>query len=226
MMASTAAERGCRFIDLFHEFRTDSSQPVTENGLHLNDLGYRRLAAAMEAGLNLPARNWSVHIAVDGTVKEADGVRVANARRDSAGLSFEATDDVLPLPLMDDGEPARSLAITGLSPGGYALFIDSRKVQTAKAEDWAAGQQIRGGPSAAQFEALREAIIEKNQLYFHHWRPQNFTYLFGFRKHEQGQNAPEVDKFLKLVAEKEAEIAKLRVPAPHKYELVREEVQP
>jgi hypothetical protein len=57
---------------------------------------------------------------------------------------------------------------------------------------------------------LREAIQQKNQLYFHRWRPQNFTYLFGFRKHEQGNNAVEIPQFDPLVAEAEEEIARLR----------------
>jgi lysophospholipase L1-like esterase len=57
---------------------------------------------------------------------------------------------------------------------------------------------------------LREAIRQKNQLYFHRWRPQNFTYLFGFRKHEQGNNAVEIPQFDPLVAEAEATIEELR----------------
>ena len=58
---------------------------------------------------------------------------------------------------------------------------------------------------------LRKAIVEKNRLYFYRWRPQNETYLFGFRKHEQGRNAKEVAQFDPLIAAKEQEIAKLRV---------------
>ncbi|MGE0376883.1 MAG: SGNH/GDSL hydrolase family protein [Planctomycetaceae bacterium] len=61
-------------------------------------------------------------------------------------------------------------------------------------------------PPAAE---LRAAIIAKNQLYFHRWRPQNFTYLFGFRKYEQGQNAAEVPRFDPLIAAAEARIAEL-----------------
>jgi lysophospholipase L1-like esterase len=72
---------------------------------------------------------------------------------------------------------------------------------------------------AEQEEKLRAAIIEKNRLYFHRWRPQNETYLFLFRKGEQGQNAPEIPKFDPLVAKQEEEIAKLRVPVKHTYEI-------
>lgn len=59
-------------------------------------------------------------------------------------------------------------------------------------------------------ESLREAIVAKNELFFHRWRPQNQTYLFGFRKHEQGQNAKEVAEFDPLVEKAEKEIAELR----------------
>ena len=61
--------------------------------------------------------------------------------------------------------------------------------------------------------SLRSAIIEKNTLFFHRWRPQNETYLRGFRKHEQGQNAKEIPLFDPLIAEKEKEIATLRKEA-------------
>jgi lysophospholipase L1-like esterase len=63
---------------------------------------------------------------------------------------------------------------------------------------------------AANAEPLREAIIEKNRLFFHKWRPANETYLFLFRKHEQGQNAKEMPMFDPLILEKEKEISVLK----------------
>jgi lysophospholipase L1-like esterase len=62
------------------------------------------------------------------------------------------------------------------------------------------------GTYSESLEPLRQAIRTKNELYFHRWRPQNETYLFGFRKHEQGKNAKEVAEFDPLVAAAEAEI--------------------
>jgi hypothetical protein len=49
-------------------------------------------------------------------------------------------------------------------------------------------------------------------LYFHRWRPQNITYLFGFRKHEQGQNAAEIPKFDPLIKALEDQISEVRNP--------------
>jgi lysophospholipase L1-like esterase len=59
-------------------------------------------------------------------------------------------------------------------------------------------------------EPLRQAVLAKNELFFHRWRPENETYLFGFRKHEQGKNAKEVAEFDPLVSKAEDEINKIR----------------
>ena len=65
--------------------------------------------------------------------------------------------------------------------------------------------------SAAQSNAaLTKMVLEKNRLFFHRWRPQNEIYLFGSRKHEQGNNGVEIPQFDPLIAEKEKQIAALR----------------
>lgn len=61
-----------------------------------------------------------------------------------------------------------------------------------------------------QLEPLRKAIVAKNEQFFNKWRPQNETYLFGFRKHEQGKNAKEIAEFDPFIEKAEAEIEKLR----------------
>lgn len=70
---------------------------------------------------------------------------------------------------------------------------------------WVAGME-----TVPTTEDLRAAIIAKNELFFHRWRPQNITYLTGFRKGEQGQNAKEIAQFDPLVEKAEKEIAELR----------------
>ncbi len=78
------------------------------------------------------------------------------------------------------------------------------------ADRWARAANNPDSPDGQALRNLREAIIEKNFLYFQNWRPQNVTYLFLFRKHEQGNNAGEVAEFQKLVVEQEKKIAELR----------------
>ena len=57
---------------------------------------------------------------------------------------------------------------------------------------------------------MKTAVIAKNKLFFHRWRPANETYLRLFRKHEQGQNAKELPMFDPIIAEKEQEIETLK----------------
>jgi len=61
-------------------------------------------------------------------------------------------------------------------------------------------------PSSSDLTSLREKIVEKNQLFFYRWRPQNETYLFGFRRGEQGKNGKEIPEFDPLIAAVEKEI--------------------
>lgn len=47
--------------------------------------------------------------------------------------------------------------------------------------------------------ALASLVLRKEELFFHRHRPQNETYLLLFRKHEQGNNAVELERFDPLV---------------------------
>jgi lysophospholipase L1-like esterase len=80
----------------------------------------------------------------------------------------------------------------------------------ATATQWLAALGV--APSTAptgKLDALRKAVVAKNEQFFNKWRPQNETYLFGFRKHEQGRNAKEIAEFDPFIAKAEDEIAKL-----------------
>ena len=101
-------------------------------------------------------------------------------------------------------------------PGQYELKIDGKSVVVADAADGKEESWCAAGPNIEQAQALRAAINRKNQLFFYRWRPQNITYLFGFRKHEQGNNAIEIPQFDPLVAEQEKVIARLKKPMPHR----------
>jgi hypothetical protein len=61
-----------------------------------------------------------------------------------------------------------------------------------------------------RLERMREEVVAKNEQFFHKWRPANFTYLFGFRKYEQGNNAVEMAQFDPFIARREEAIAELQ----------------
>ncbi len=73
----------------------------------------------------------------------------------------------------------------------------------------AADRQLPTGWATAA-EPLRKRINAKNELFFHRWRPANETYLFLFRRHEQGNNAAEIPQFDPLVAKAEAAVRATR----------------
>ncbi|MCE9612328.1 MAG: hypothetical protein K8R23_19185 [Chthoniobacter sp.] len=72
-------------------------------------------------------------------------------------------------------------------------------------------EQIRA--QLLQTDALRAAIIRKNELLFHQLRLTNSPDLVGVRRGERGQMAKETAQFDSLIAEAEAEIDRLKRPA-------------
>ncbi len=110
------------------------------------------------------------------------------------------------------------LSFEDLPPGRYSLKIDDEVIETLDGSEWSS-MDVSDGPDVNQREQLRQAIVRKNELYFHRWRPQNVTYLFGFRAHEQGNNAVEIPQFDPLIEEQEALIRELKHPVEHVWEL-------
>jgi lysophospholipase L1-like esterase len=225
-LRKVAGQRGYPFVDLFDLPGDDSRVHLTENGIHLSAYGYWRSALVLADALGVPQPPWRLDI--DAEKKTALAGSGTVAHEESGAIRFELIDAVLPVPSPPAESPAgtvvperqRLVRVHGLRPGRYQLRIDGKAAATAAAEDWTAGVELPNAPEREQTERLRAAIVAKNREYFYRWRPQNETYLFGFRKHEQGQNAVEVPKFEPIVAELEQEIARLRVPQAHKYELV------
>jgi len=233
MLEVVAAQRGFRYVDLYSLLPDGHAEqpscPLTDNGLHFTAYGYWRTAAALATGLELPPAIWSLDIDADGEELTAQGTTLSDLVREPGAVRWTTLDTTLPsAPAPEEardcghGGPARLVRARDLPAGRHTLKIDGEPVATATAEEWAAGVALATSPEVAQVEALRRAIVEKNELYFYRWRPQNETYLFGFRKHEQGQNAQEVPKFDPLVAEAEAKIVELAQPQPHRYELIAE----
>jgi hypothetical protein len=102
------------------------------------------------------------------------------------------------------GKNARDLTDDGLLPNeaGYR--------ELAKVFAFQLGRRDLENKDLSSWEPLRQLILKKNELYFHQYRPQNDTYLFGFRKHEQGQNAKEMPQFTKLIEELDEQINEMK----------------
>jgi len=234
LIRRVAAARDHDFIGLYDMIPEQRRSPVdrrlTDNGVHLNEFGYWTAADVItrSLGCSIRHRNTAISIGPDGIEPPNSGVALHNFEKTQSGCRFDLVADML-LPPRQPRETSRGRNISrpifsrfaniaGLEPGMYEISRDGMPLTKTRS-----GQIMQVPADGRPTEQLRQAIIEKNRLYFHRWRPQNETYLFGFRKHEQGQNAAEVPKFDPLVEELEAKIAKLRVPVKHTYELIRQE---
>ena len=230
-VASLAARRGDPYVNLFEllgkKLDPPAGGPLTDNGIHLTDYGYWRAAAVIEQALGLPPRRWQVEIDAERGNVAARGTSISDANISSTEIRFQALDACLPLPPAPVGSlnvavvMPSTLRIFGLASGRYALSCGDDQLATGTAQQFAAGIRLPAACDAARSEQLRQAIVTKNRLYFYRWRPQNDTYLFGFRRHEQGQNAAEIPQFDPLVDEQEAKIHALAVPVARSFRITR-----
>jgi lysophospholipase L1-like esterase len=113
--------------------------------------------------------------------------------------------------LMGTGNKSQKLTDNGihLTPYGYwraALAIEKGLGLPPRDVKWQPDGRIK--PELA--EKFRQLTVAKNVQVFNQWRPQNETYIFGFRRNEQGQNAREMPMFDKPIAELEAQMATVR----------------
>lgn len=204
---AVAESRGLPVIDLLKlDWKGVKSTDVSDNGLHFNSAGNRVVAAQLPALWFGPAEARGVK--VTGSNKgEATGGTIADLQATADSAKFNWTS----APATSAGT---TLQIAGLKDGTYAVLADGKEVARATASDLANGKTVLlSGPKyAAAVEALRQKVIEKDTMYFHRWRPQNVTYLFLFRKHEQGNNAKEVDEFESIVTKLDGEIHQLKQP--------------
>ena len=98
----------------------------------------------------------------------------------------------------------------GLSDDGIHLNRDGYRLAATILAKQLLGQESGRKADNESLNVIVEKTIDKNRMYFHRWRPQNVTYLFGFRKHEQGNNAKEVAEFEPIVQEMDAQIFDLK----------------
>ena len=132
-------------------------------------------------------------------------------------LPFFSLFDALAAPMATATAPAAKLTdngihlnSTGYRAAAYALE-DFLFGAAAPSNIPPATSAWRTSPAA---EPLRQAILRKNEWFFHRSRPANMAYIFGFRKKEQGQNAVEILRFDSFIAAEEARITRLRTLDP------------
>lgn len=239
-------DQGDFFIDLFGAFGGGNPQPIpyTDNGVHLNDYGYRLAAREIDRRLHQDREPWRVAIeAGEGILEKPQGVSVEQNESAPNSVSFTGTSTSLPPPPIGEVETPgggvhlgtgadsdRQLIIRRLGPGNYDLSIGGRSAASGDAKDWETGMTWTQGPEYQQLEELRQAIVRKNRYFFYRWRAHNGEYIYGRRAKSSGdgygqgnsgneQFPAEMAEFERLIAEEEARIIELAKPQPARYEV-------
>jgi lysophospholipase L1-like esterase len=223
LISAVATRRELVFVDLFAGLSEAALQPdrsITSNGIHLNDAGYQIAADFIATTLGLPRPVHTISIDISEQRLDAGFGEVTPLDLSPEAVRFEFQQPALPVGA-EASQPA-TLAVQGLRRGRYALYIDNQKVASASADAWRAGVAFQNESEARQARRLQTSILAMNDLFFQQYRPQNETYLTGFRQYEQGQNARELDLLTPLIGELDNEIGRLRVPRRYTYRLVAE----
>ncbi|MEE2907499.1 MAG: SGNH/GDSL hydrolase family protein [Planctomycetota bacterium] len=137
--------------------------------------------------------------------------RYVEAMRQSALAHDQVFVDLF-TPTMESMEQGdASLTINGIHPNkrGYRVTACAMAAQLGLEQHRADADEIdEVDISLRQHEALRQAVLAKNRLFFQRWRPVNTEYVYG-RRHEPygSQNFPDEMKQLdRLVEEAEQAI--------------------
>lgn len=188
--AAVAAENGVPFLDIFDGVAAafaGEPAPLTVNGVHLNEAGYRHASRVLLEALGASAPG--------AVAASADG---------AAGL--EIRPPVLPPGPRRNPDRLR-ISVRDLAPGYYALRRGDRTLASASDGDWANGLDLEA-PSAitALAEAgdgLRRVVLRKSRLFFDRYRAVNGYYIYGGRKAPFGVHSfpPEMARFDELVGE-------------------------
>ena len=225
VIKETAQTREHPFIDLSDiaskPSKEQHAEHLTLNGVHLTPAGERRVAAELLPLLGVPRNEVSIHIDVNAPSLQATGGQVFDLKASEAGVAFSAIWRGANLGPFDDSgwyRSDRALHVKGLKNAkSYRLVLDGEEQFPDPSDTPSKRYYLRAGEE--ETAKLQQLIAEKNALFFNRHRPQNETYLFLFRKHEQGNNAVEIPQFDPLIVEKEKEIAELKKPVVHKFEL-------
>ena len=241
LMGRVATAREIPFVDLHAKFSREVpntktvARPeglrykgLTDDGLHPTDFGYSVTDGVLLFELAIRREQSGVarlEFGRDGVVK---GEKALGWRKTAEGFQGEILNDAVPGvsgARADGRRAAAPLVLSGLPLGKYVVRVDGIEAGHFEVSDerYPSQARLEKGPEIDQVDKLRALINRKNELYFHRWRPENETYLFGFRKHEQGNNAVEIPQFDPIIADLEAQINVLKKPVKHTYEIIREE---
>lgn len=204
------------FVDIFDAFDgTESNAYWESNGVHLNEKGYLKLAHTVLSSILGPDLENKLALDIsDNALLSGDAISGLKSDRKAGTVSFTRVSHRMRLP-GDNSE----VTVKGLAKGMYALTVDEELVAVGSHKQFAAGLALEQGPDIVQGRELLELIREKDRVYFQQYRPQNRTYIIGFRQYEQGRHKEGLEALDTLVFWLEEKINLAKKPVRRQYRI-------
>jgi len=189
-IAEISKNRDLAFIDVFNAFITpNQTENYENNGVHLNEAGYLLFAETIMNQLMLTTEIPTFRIdASTATIESNVPVEKISMTDKSRRISFNSTLQAPSKPVIKSQLNSQTITVGGLKRGIYTLSIGGKLQAIGSRKDWEEGVSLQQSPSTQQSEQLLKLIREKDKIYFHQYRPQNRTYIIGFRSYEQGRH--------------------------------------
>lgn len=181
-----------------------ANEKLTRDGIYWTEQGY--IAASIEVANQLGYKLAAPKFSIDWKTKTIAFESTATGKLTELQINAKSAEKAIDVQLK---------SASGLVPIPFAT-IELKNAPSEKSEVVVIvdGKEYKPGDQvpvfAGQLRNLQVEIAKKNQWFFHRFRPQNETYLFLFRKHEQGNNAVEVEQMLPHVESLEKSIQTLR----------------
>ncbi|AKP53400.1 GDSL-type esterase/lipase family protein [Cyclobacterium amurskyense] len=212
-----AQSRKLTFIDVFDAFNTATGAELYENnGVHLNEKGYAQLAETVMDQLGLNREKPSIEIdASTASVESNVPVQHISIADKARNISFKSIQN-----LVSNPNPGNeTIKVNGLKKGNYSLSVDGKLSAIGSRKQWEEGIILEQGPSLEQSKHLLELIREKDKIYFQQYRPQNRTYILGFRSYEQGRHKEGLEALDALILWLDDQINQTKKPKTLHYQL-------
>ncbi len=173
---------GVEHLRKFLEAQAKNPTPAVSmlgDPVHPGAPGQLMMAAAILKGLGADGFVSDAQLTADGKVTAAKGCAVDGVKAESGALSFDRTDECLPLPIDDAARPVvafdptvlelsqYTLKVDGLKGEKYDLKVDGKAVGTVTAEELAKGVNLTRfdkGPIADQGRAVLAAVKAKEDV--------------------------------------------------------------
>jgi len=225
--------------------KSPNAVPLGGDGVHPGPVGQLTMAYACLAGLDAPGLVSSLLIDTGngGKVAAASNCTVKDLKINETGISFERTDDCLPMPVPTDARDGLKLVPLSAKLNQYLLSvqfyksrivsekwdvsIDGKKVATISKDDlWPPNawnmSELTEGPVAAQCQTVLSLIQKKEAAVSAYrdvarWRAPEW--LNDPSVNIEAKRKAELERLNKLVLAASAEINAAAQPKPHRFEI-------